>query len=56
MGALLITTQKDWVRLPIEWRERIRSIRVTVELDDDDGLTGAVSDAISTSRKVADNG
>ena len=56
LGAMLITTQKDWVRLPIEWRERIRSIRVTVELDDDDRLTEAVSDAISTPRKVADNG
>ena len=56
LGAQLITTQKDWVRLPTEWRERIRFLPVTVELDDDKGLTGVVSAAISTPTQVADNG
>ena len=56
LGAQLITTQKDWVRLPIEWRERIRFLPVTVELDDGSRLTGAVSAAISTPRQVSDNG
>jgi tetraacyldisaccharide 4'-kinase len=56
LGAQLITTQKDWVRLPTEWRERIRFLPVTVELDDDSRLTGAVSAAISTPPQVADNG
>ena len=56
LGAQLITTQKDWVRLPTEWRERIRFLPVTVELDNGNRLTRAVSTAISTPRQVADNG
>ena len=56
LGAQLITTQKDWVRLPTEWRERIKFLPVTIELDDDSGFAKAVSRAISTSFQVADNG
>ena len=36
LGAELITTQKDWVRLPPEWRERIFVLDVSLMLDDDD--------------------
>ncbi len=36
LGAELITTQKDWVRLPPEWRERILVLDVSLMLDDDD--------------------
>ena len=37
LGAQLVTTQKDWVRLPAEWRERIFVLPVALALDDDDG-------------------
>jgi len=30
-GASLLTTEKDWVRLPLEWRARIESFPVRVE-------------------------
>jgi len=33
LGAELITTQKDWVRLPPEWRDRIRVLDVRLELE-----------------------
>ncbi len=56
LGAQLITTQKDWVRLPTDWRERISFLPVTVELDDDAGLTGAVTAVIAKSGQALDNG
>jgi len=36
LGAELITTQKDWVRLPPEWRERILVLDVSLMLEDED--------------------
>lgn len=38
--ARLITTEKDWVRLPLEWRGRVTAWRVQAEFEDDriDGL------------------
>ncbi len=30
-GAALLTTEKDWVRLPLEWRVRVESFPVNVE-------------------------
>ena len=56
LGARLITTQKDWVRLPTEWRERISFLPVTIELDGDGVLTELVSAELSLPRKVPDNG
>ena len=56
LGAQLITTQKDWVRLPTEWRERISFLPVTVEVEDEAGLTKAIIAAITTWRRAADNG
>jgi len=32
LGAQLVTTQKDWVRLPPEWRERILAMDVSIQL------------------------
>ena len=37
LGAQLVTTQKDWVRLPAEGRERIFVLPVALALDDVDG-------------------
>ena len=36
LGAELITTQKDWVRLPPEWRERVLVLDVSLVLEDGD--------------------
>lgn len=33
-GAGLLTTQKDWVRLPLSWRERVRYLPVNLALED----------------------
>lgn len=33
-GARLITTQKDWVRLPIAWRDRVLSFDVSLEFSE----------------------
>ena len=38
LGAVLMTTKKDWVRLPGEWRERISFLPVTLDLDHEDEL------------------
>ena len=38
LGATLMTTKKDWVRLPGEWRERISFLPVTLNLDHEDEL------------------
>jgi len=34
-GAELVTTQKDWIRLPPEWRERVSVIAVTMQFQPD---------------------
>lgn len=35
-GAQLVTTHKDWVRLPSEWRERVHCLSVWLDLGADD--------------------
>jgi len=35
LGAGLVTTEKDWVRLTPKWRERVACWRATVRFDDD---------------------
>ncbi len=55
LGARMITTQKDWVRLPNEWRERISFLPVTVELDNDTRLTNAVTATITASQRATDH-
>ena len=47
LGAQLVTTQKDWVRLPATWRERIVVLPVTLAIDDDGALRADVEAAIS---------
>jgi tetraacyldisaccharide 4'-kinase len=34
VDAMLVTTEKDWVRLPPSWRNRIRAVKVEVEWQD----------------------
>ncbi|HWE99750.1 MAG TPA: tetraacyldisaccharide 4'-kinase [Caulobacteraceae bacterium] len=38
LGAGLVTTEKDWVRLPSVWRSRIAAWRVGVSFDDEPAL------------------
>ena len=42
LGASLITTQKDWIRLPAEWRERISFLPITMQTDAIDELLGHI--------------
>ncbi|MBT6122947.1 MAG: tetraacyldisaccharide 4'-kinase [Candidatus Puniceispirillum sp.] len=42
LGANLITTQKDWIRLPSEWRERISFLPITMQTDAIDELLGHI--------------
>ena len=42
-GAEMITTQKDWMRLPADWRARIVMLPVSVDMDDEAGFLDAVA-------------
>jgi tetraacyldisaccharide 4'-kinase len=46
-----VTTQKDWVRLPAEWRERIVFLPVAIAIDDDGALCAVVEAAIGAHQK-----
>ena len=41
-GARLITTEKDWVRLPPAWRPRVLAWPVRARLDDPAGLLALI--------------
>ena len=47
LGANLITTQKDWIRLPSEWRERISFLPITMQ-------TGAIDEILGQITAIAD--
>lgn len=51
LGAILITTKKDWVRLPAEWRERVGFLSVTLAIDQEDDLIDKI--ALVVTRKGA---
>ena len=38
LGARLITTQKDWIKLDASWRKRIACLPITAKFDDEAGL------------------
>ena len=42
LGAAMMTTKKDWVRLPGEWRERVSFLPVTLNLDYEDDLLDTI--------------
>jgi tetraacyldisaccharide 4'-kinase len=50
LGATLITTKKDWVRLPVEWRERIGFLPVSLDLVSADALLDAIIATITKKR------
>jgi tetraacyldisaccharide 4'-kinase len=45
-GASLLTTEKDWVRLPQEWRARIESFPVNVEWREEQALDRLLDDVL----------
>ena len=51
LGASLITTQKDWIRLPSEWRERISFLPITMQTDAIDELLVQIM-AIAAKKQV----
>ena len=51
LGASLITTQKDWIRLPSEWRERISFLPITMQTDAIDELLGQIM-AVAAKKQV----
>ena len=46
LGAVLMTTKKDWVRLPAEWRERVLFFPVKLGLDHEDELLNKIATII----------
>ncbi len=46
MNAGLVTTEKDWVRLPAEWRERVAVFKVRVRFDDEAEVRTALARAL----------
>jgi tetraacyldisaccharide 4'-kinase len=44
--AVLITTEKDWVRLPPRWREKIRALKVALRWDDNAALQRVLAPAL----------
>ena len=51
-GADLITTQKDWMRLPADWRGAMAMLPVTLEIDQDGGLLARVGTAPTPDRRA----
>jgi tetraacyldisaccharide 4'-kinase len=47
LGAGLVTTEKDWVRLPPDWRERVKAWPVRARFEDEAALDSLVAKAIS---------
>ena len=45
-GATLITTEKDWVRLPPAWRGKIRALKVALQWDDAAALDRVLAPAL----------
>ncbi|RZJ42647.1 MAG: tetraacyldisaccharide 4'-kinase, partial [Brevundimonas sp.] len=46
-GAGLITTEKDWVRLPPEWRARVAAWPVVARFDDEAEFAALLSGVVS---------
>ncbi|HEV7352423.1 MAG TPA: tetraacyldisaccharide 4'-kinase [Brevundimonas sp.] len=47
-GARLVTTEKDWVRLPPAWRARVEAWPVRARFDDPAGLLALIRDAVQS--------
>ena len=49
-NATLVTTEKDWVRLPASWREKIRALKVELRWDDRAALERVLAPALEAAR------
>ena len=45
LGAGMVTTEKDWVRLPPEWRDRVVNWPVVARFEDEAGFAGYLTTA-----------
>lgn len=45
LGAGMVTTEKDWVRLPPDWRDRVVSWPVVARFEDEAGFAGYLTTA-----------
>ncbi|MGZ3305282.1 MAG: tetraacyldisaccharide 4'-kinase [Asticcacaulis sp.] len=45
--AWLMTTKKDWVRLPPAWRQRVRCLPIRAQFDDEAGFVHALTEGIA---------
>jgi tetraacyldisaccharide 4'-kinase len=50
LGAGLVTTEKDWVRLSPEWRDKVAPWPVTARFDDEAALDALLDQALADSR------
>ena len=48
LSAGLVTTEKDWVRIPPAWRDRVRAWPVVARFEDQAGFTAFLSERIAT--------
>ena len=54
-GAQLITTQKDWMRLPSDWRDKIAFLPVTMDLPEQDALVAHIIACIEEAAGTTDS-
>ena len=47
MNAGLVTTEKDWVRLPAEWRDRVAVFKVRARFDDEAAVRATLARALA---------
>jgi tetraacyldisaccharide 4'-kinase len=47
LGAGLVTTEKDWMRLDPDWRERVKPWRVAVRFDDESALAELLAPVVA---------
>jgi tetraacyldisaccharide 4'-kinase len=50
LGAGLVTSEKDWVRLPPKWRERIVAWPVRARFEDEPALTTLLDPVLAQTR------
>jgi tetraacyldisaccharide 4'-kinase len=51
LDARLITTEKDFMRIPPAWRERVTTLPITVTFDEPESLTAFIGDKLSGERQ-----
>ena len=53
LGAPLMTTQKDWIRLDAEWREKVACLPIRARFDDEAGFATALAAAVRIKKTVS---